>query len=346
LAALPRPELEGRRGGVASFEKGTIVASAWVYQLAHQVEKLGEDAASWYVGWYNLEGKKRSKSCGPGFVGQQKAEKLRRKVEAELEGGRYREQLKKTWEDFRAEYETKIVEGLDPETQVIARTALNHFQRIVKPLRVCGISTQSIDDFIADRRKESGKKKGSIVSPATVNKELRHLKAALHVANEWGYLPSLPKFRMEKVPKKLPTYVTGDHFAASYKACGQAKLPNDQPYPAADWWRALLVMGYMTGWRISDMLGLRREDLDLNAGTAVTRYEDNKGKRDELVKLHPVVINHLRKLPGFDPRVFPWNLSRRPLQEEFARIQEKAGIKLPCPRRPRAYPLLLRVRVP
>ena len=90
-------------------------------------------------------------------------------------------------------------------------------------------------------------------------------------------------------------------------------------------------MGYMTGWRISDMLGLRRQDLDLEAGTAITRAEDNKGKRDELVKLHPIVVEHLRKLAGFDPRVFPWNLNHRTLYTEFARIQEAAGIHIPCP---------------
>ena len=36
----------------------------------------------------------------------------------------------------------------------------------------------------------------------------------------------------------------------------------------------------MTGWRIGDMLGLARADVDLVAGTAITRWEaeGNKGK--------------------------------------------------------------------
>lgn len=42
-------------------------------------------------------------------------------------------------------------------------------------------------------------------------------------------------------------------------------------------------------------IGLRRDDLDLEAGTAVTQAEDNKGKRDERVNLHPVVVEHLRR---------------------------------------------------
>jgi len=139
---------------------------------------------------------------------------------------------------------------------------------------------------------------------------------------------------MEKEPGKLPTYVTGDHFADIYRACEHARKPKDIPNatPAA-WWRALLVMGYMTGWRIGDMLALRRDRLNLEAGTATSLAEDNKGKRDELVKLHPVVIEHLRRLGGaFSTTVFPWNHNQRTLYTEFARIQEAAGVKLPCDR--------------
>ena len=71
----------------------------------------------------------------------------------------------------------------------------------------------------------------------------------------------------------------------------------------------------------------------MHACTAVTtreRLQDNKGKRDSLVKLHAVVVEHLRKLAGFDPHVFPWNHNERTLYAEFARIQEAAGIHLPC----------------
>jgi integrase len=135
---------------------------------------------------------------------------------------------------------------------------------------------------------------------------------------------------MEQAAKNLPAYFPGEQFAAVYKACETATLPAGQPFPPAAWWRALVVMGYMTGWRISDMLGLRRDDLDLQAGEAITRGADNKGKRDERVKLHPVVVEHLKALAGFTPHVFAWPHNRRTLQTEFAKIQEAAGIHLPC----------------
>lgn len=79
------------------------------------------------------------------------------------------------------------------------------------------------------------------------------------------------------------------------------------------------------------MLGLLRDDLDLDAGTAIVRAEDNKGKREGLVKFHPVVVEHLRWIAHFDPHVFPWPHDRtKVLFTEFARIQEAAGNHLAC----------------
>jgi integrase len=153
------------------------------------------------------------------------------------------------------------------------------------------------------------------------------------VAVEWGYLARKPKIRMEKVPLKLPRYVPGEHFAAMYKACKVATLPAGQGnVTPADWWQALLVMAYMTGWRIGDILALRRDQLNLDAGIAVSLAQDNKGKRDERVQLHPVVIEHLCRLAGFTPTVFPWPHDARTLYTQFARIQEAAKINLSCPK--------------
>jgi hypothetical protein len=78
------------------------------------------------------------------------------------------------------------------------------------------------------------------------------------------------------------------------------------------------------------MLSIRRDRLDMDAGTAVSLAAENKGKRDELVKVHPAVIEHLRRLAGFTPTLFPWNHDRRTLYVQFNRIQIAAGIRLPC----------------
>jgi hypothetical protein len=76
------------------------------------------------------------------------------------------------------------------------------------------------------------------VSPTTINKDLRHLWAALKKAKRWTYLAEVPGFDLKKEHKRLVTYVTADHFAAIYAARDTALMPEGFPYPPADWWRA------------------------------------------------------------------------------------------------------------
>ncbi len=299
--------------------------NAWLFQDTRQKKKHG-DKTPWSVGWYDPDGNKKSKRIGSKSM----AEKFRKKTEGQLAAGTYEGNARKSWAGFRAEYETKIAAAMNVGTRRETLRGLNHFERIVKPKRVDAIKTQTIDAYTNGRRLEPGQKKKSTVSPATINKELRHIRAVLQIAVDWGYLAQRPKFRMVKEPQKLVRYVTPEHFAAIYQACEVAKRPAADTYDAATWWRTLLTFCYMTGWRISEPLALRWDDVSLDAGTAITRWGDNKGKRDERVPLHPVVVEHLRKVVDFGQAVFPWPHHERTLWEDFAAIQMVAGIDLPC----------------
>ena len=86
----------------------------------------------------------------------------------------------------------------------------------------------------------------------------------------------------------------------------------------------------MTGWRIGEVLALGWDDVNLNTGMAITKAADNKGKRDEIVRLHQTVLDHIEPLRTFHPNVFPWEQNRKTLDKEFHRNQKEAGINLPC----------------
>lgn len=306
------------------------MASAWIFKKPEDVRKLGEEAAPYYVNWHEPDGRRKAKCCGAGPQGKKIAERLKSKLTAQLMTGTYEMKTNVPWDVFVKEYTERVLDGLEPTTKAEALFALTWFKRHMKFTRVFAINTAVIDDYIGKRRQDRGKKAGSTISPATLNKDLRHLRAALTVAYDWGYLPKVPRFRMERVTKRLPRFVTPEHFAAIYQACDVAKSPAGQPYPAADWWRALLVFAYMTGWRIGDMLQLTRDCVDVDAGYAVTLGELNKGDRDAKVKLHPVVVDHLRRIPSFGASVFPWPNCRNVLDRQFDRIQGAAEIRLPC----------------
>jgi integrase len=301
-----------------------------LYQKPDDVRNLGEDAAPWLVGWYEPDGRRKSKTCGAGPRGKKTASRLAAKITAQLMTGTYQQKTTVLWDDFVNEYDRRILAGLEPTTRAEALLSLGHFARLVKPVRVYALDASHIDDFAAKRRKEPGRKGGETLSPATLNKDLRHVRAALNVAVEWGYLTKAPRFRMERTARRIPRYVTPEHFALIYDAAGAARLPRDLPYLAADWWRGILLFAYMTGWRVGDLLGLRRADVDLERGYAITRAEVAKADRDDMVKLHPVLVEHLAGLAAFDPMMFPWHHNRRTLDDELDRLQAAAGIKLPC----------------
>jgi len=306
---------------------------AWLFRDSRQKAKLG-DKCPWSVGWIDPDGKKRSKKIGCRSL----AERFARKIEGQLAAGTYQTAERVAWEKFRAEWEAKIGAGMEPQSCQCTLGALRHFERIVKPKLVKAVKTQTIDEYVAKRRTEPGVKKGTKVSPATINKELRHIKAVLRVACDWGYMAKPPKVRMVKEPQKIKAYVTPDHLGMIYGAADVAKRPESPDYTAGDWWRALIIYAYMTGWRVRQIVNsLRWNDVSLDRATAITRHTDNKAKRDRQTPLHPLVVEHLRKLAdasvGTGPSaglVFWWPHNEHTLWLDFYRIQLAGGIPTTC----------------
>ena len=298
---------------------------AWIFQNSKQQKQLG-DNAPWIVGWIDPEGRRKSKTIGA----ESRAKKFARKIEGQLAAGTYEGYSRKTWQDFRQQFDERVIDGMESGTAEAYRNALDHFQRVIAPKRLQTITSETIDGYTAKRLKEKRSPKGEkTVSRATVNKELRHIRRALRTAHRWKWLPVMPEFVFLKEAKKLPPYVTPEDFAKLYDACDHAVHPKLANITATDWWRALLVMAYMTGWRIKQLMYLAWQDVNLQTGVARTQAEDNKGRRDDDAPLHPFVMEHLERIQGFSVDVFPWPNNRRTLWTEFYRIQKAAGVKPP-----------------
>jgi integrase len=163
------------------------------------------------------------------------------------------------------------------------------------------------------------------------------LRAALGIAKRWKYLPEVPEIPKVKGIETEKRFVTEPHFEAMLKALEQEPCPVYLPFSgdhggtwtAAEWWRALLVTVWVTGMRKGALLALQWEDVDLKTGRAVSRGQDNKGKRPHPVKLGPV-IPLLLKIKGDDPRVFPCDHWKTTFDDQFRTLQVAAEIVLPC----------------
>jgi integrase len=271
----------------------------------------------WAVRWHE-SGRQRQRACGKGREGRALAEKLRRQIDAEITLKQRPLTSSLPWPMFVAEYTEKVVALLKPKTQISIRASLAAFERLVRPADVCAITARDVDTFTAKRQREESTRGGQL-SPASVNTDLRNLRTALKRAHRWGYLKDCPDVKLLHEPVALPRPVVPEDFDRLYAACAEMSRP--------EWWRAFIVAAYMTGWRRGELLGLKREDLDLDQGVAIVRAETSKSKRDELIPLHDVVIEHLRKLAGFTPCVlhFPHNI--RTLTQQWYKLQRRAGIR-------------------
>jgi len=85
---------------------------AWTGQRAKDIAKRGKKNAPWVVFWNDPDGKRKEKSCGPGREGWRLAEKERQRLHGELVTGTYEDAKGGSWVDFRAQYETKILNGM------------------------------------------------------------------------------------------------------------------------------------------------------------------------------------------------------------------------------------------
>jgi hypothetical protein len=90
------------------------MSSAWIFQKTEQIEKLGAEAASWYVGWYEPNGRRKKNSCGPGGQGKKTAQRLARKIESELMTGTYQMKSSVLWDDFVKEDTRRTLDGRPP----------------------------------------------------------------------------------------------------------------------------------------------------------------------------------------------------------------------------------------
>ncbi len=239
----------------------------------------------------------------------------------------------RSWSEFREEHRLRVLASMPPKTQADIAASLDRFERMAFPKSVCDIDETMIDEFVAARRLQPGKKTGAEVSIATVNHDIRYLKSALSWAVRWKYLRRAPCIKTLREPKRLKRYMLPDHFARIYSVADSAKFPEPcLSGTKADWWRGILVTLYMTGWRITQTLRLRRRAVDFESGT-VTAFGaagDAKGRRDSLVALHPVMVDHLLRMTGDTETFFDWPNHRRSLDIEFHRLQREAGINLDC----------------
>ena len=170
-------------------------------------------------------------------------------------------------------------------------------------------------------------------APATVNKELRHLRTALRWAVRREYLPRVPGFGgvFIRVDQKQPTTIPEDDFVAMVECLKRSDLP--LRVRQAPWWRVFLYLAYYLGlWR-GEILGLTWDRVRFEILEVVVSAMTSKGRRDRVLPIASELADVLREWRDTQPtipisqEVLPWpHETYRQLYEDWHVIQTNAGI--------------------
>jgi integrase len=204
------------------------------------------------------------------------------------------------------------------------------FERLCSPARLKSINERTISRFVAEMRKQPGRRKGTIgMMASTIRVRLQFLHTALEWAAEQKMIPAVPRFPTIKVPQKDPQPVPTESFERLFaKAQGDAQM------------QAYLLCGWLTGLRRAEALELEWEPaekspyVDLASDRIILPAGFVKAGKDQWLPLDPVLCKALEALPRRGAKVFRFlDRKGRPLLpngvgQRIRRLARQAGVKL------------------
>jgi integrase len=186
------------------------------------------------------------------------------------------------------------------------------------------ITPWMIERYKMLRIKQKSNQTGDQIEKSTVNQELRVLNQIVEKSIEWGLLTGqnpMDKVKRFKIPRpKKPGALTADEVEAIR---GEIKNKVQQD---------IVTFAYATGWRISEILALRWEAVDLEAGTAW--IVDPKNKKSVEVELSDEALEAIKRQEhkqSFSNHIFsktdgtPFKTIHKGLKD----AAKRAGITLP-----------------
>jgi len=267
---------------------------------------------SYYVCWYGADGRQRHKAVGSD---KRLAAELRQKKEVELNSGVVGDPVAISFKAFVTEHK-QVTEGrLAPATLASQMGALKVLEDLVGPQRLTDIDSRAVEKFVSARCKA--------VSPATVNKDLRTLRAIFAKAVKRGYLKENPFDGAEKLREP----------ERPIRILELAEIERLLSAAASLRWKALIYLALTTGMRVGELTHLEWDDLDLGGGAVTVQNKagwQTKSRRVRRLALTEQAVRMLEelRLGAKGPTVFETR-DGKPLannvQRQFQAIVKESG---------------------
>ncbi|WDI42110.1 tyrosine-type recombinase/integrase [Bremerella sp. P1] len=243
---------------------------------------------------------------------------------------------KTAWKAFRTEFEKDKLQGTGSERKADLtvrdyNSLLNRVESILAPKCVEDLDDKGVANFRSKLMSQKAKQaKDGKLSPGSIAKNIRYLKAVLSYARRKGY-------RVANHVESVKTWPSDTRFFPDealrkiFAVIDSAQRPAlDAPYSCSAWWEGFLWIQRSNGLRLSEALNLKWEDVSLDQATLHIPFQKN-GQATTL-PLSEQTVSYLRKLVDLgETHVFPTGgLHEKSLYEEFHRLQALAGVHLRC----------------
>lgn len=164
---------------------------------------------------------------------------------------------------------------------------------------------------------------------ATAQKDRAQLHAIWEFLARRKAVDTWPVIRTVKVPERVPEAWLTEEFARLLATASSEKT-TIAGIPGGLWWRALLLLAYDTGERVTALTSLRW--VDVRGGYVTFKAETRKGKRRDIIRdIGEETRLALEAIRGDRDLVFPWPHSHTYLWNRLSIILRRA--KLPAGRR-------------
>jgi integrase len=234
----------------------------------------------------------------------------------DLEHAQATKPLRKRLKEFAEEFLEYARATYAPLTRDMYRRSIAHLQAQVGDKYLQEISPREIDLYKAKRLSQ--------VRPASVNIELRCLKAAFNTSIRWKLLNDNPcaGIRMVPVPDQAPTFLTAEEFQQLISIMDEK------------WLQEVVLLAAVTGLRRGEIVNLRWTQVDLERRVlniqSAGNFKTKKGRR-RTVPLHSAAVILLKSKVG-ESADFVFTLKGKQLYEDwitrlFKRYVRKAPLK-------------------
>jgi integrase len=276
---------------------------------------LGKAGAKVYWIEYYLKGNRKRERIGPNRAAAE--HRLREVLSLRTENRYIRRTKKQKFSDLTAWY-------LD-QPNIKARRSNERDEFSIKNLRPFFGSryadeiTPGLVDAYRTKREGELSRLNKPPSTATLNREIACLRRILNYSLAEGKIDdtSLGRVRLPKEHNRRSRVVT----AAEYHKLLEFCLPHT---------RNAIVIGYLTGMRVSEILNLKWDRIDLDAGFIRLKKEDTKEKAPRNVPLYPELIDLLQSLsrhPGHDYVLAMDGKPIKSIKKSFKTACKSAGLK-------------------